>query len=55
MASMHTLKCAVLSQISQVLRERAIGMLTAGMSARAVATELNGHFSDIIFFTCRII
>ena len=37
-----TLKCAVLShntmpQMSQVLRERAIGMLTTGMSTRAVA------------------
>uniref|UniRef100_A0A9J7Y7G8 Insertion element IS150 protein InsJ-like helix-turn-helix domain-containing protein n=1 Tax=Cyprinus carpio carpio TaxID=630221 RepID=A0A9J7Y7G8_CYPCA len=31
----------------QVLRERAIGMLTAGMSARAVACELNVHFSTI--------
>ena len=42
----HSLKCAVLShntmpQMSQVLRERAIGMLTAGMSTRAVARELN--------------
>ncbi len=34
-------------QISQVLRERAIGMLTAGMSTRAVARELNVHFSTI--------
>ncbi len=47
-----TLKCAVLShstmpQVSQVLRERAIGMLTAGMSTRAVARELNVHFSTI--------
>uniref|UniRef100_A0A9J7X3P3 Transposase Tc1-like domain-containing protein n=1 Tax=Cyprinus carpio carpio TaxID=630221 RepID=A0A9J7X3P3_CYPCA len=32
-------------QMSQVLRERAIGMLTAGMSTRAVARELNVHFS----------
>ncbi len=32
-------------QISQVLRERAIGMLTAGMSTRAVACELNVNFS----------
>ncbi len=31
----------------QVLRERAIGMLTAGMSTRAVARELNVHFSTI--------
>ncbi len=34
-------------QMSQVLRERAIGMLTAGMSTRAVARELNIHFSTI--------
>ena len=32
---------------SQVLRERAIGMLTAGMSTRAVARELNVNFSTI--------
>ncbi len=34
-------------QMSQVLRERAIGMLTAGMSTRAVACELNVNFSTI--------
>ncbi len=34
-------------QMSQVLRERAIGMLTSGMSTRAVARELNVHFSTI--------
>ncbi len=34
-------------QLSQVLRELAIGMLTAGMSTRAVALELNVHFSTI--------
>ncbi len=34
-------------QMLQVLRERAIGMLTAGMSPRAVACELNVHFSTI--------
>ncbi len=34
-------------QMSQVLRERAIGMLTAGMSTRYVARELNVHFSTI--------
>ncbi len=33
--------------MSQVLRERAIGMLTAGMSTRAVARELNVHLSTI--------
>ncbi len=32
-------------QMSQVLRERAIGMLTAGMSTRTVARELNVYFS----------
>ncbi len=31
----------------QILRERAIGMLTAGMSTRAVALELNVHFFTI--------
>ncbi len=34
-------------QMSQILRERAIGMLTAGMSTRDVARELNVHFSTI--------
>ncbi len=34
-------------QMSQVLREHAIGMLTAGMSTRTVARELNVHFSTI--------
>ncbi len=34
-------------QMSQVLRERAIVMLTAGMSTRAVTRELNVHFSTI--------
>ncbi len=34
-------------QMSQVLRERAIGMLTAGMSTRAIARELNVNFSTI--------
>ncbi len=33
--------------MSQVLRERAIGMLTAGMSTKAVARELNVNFSTI--------
>ncbi len=36
-----------MSQMSQILKERAIGMLTAGMSTRAVARELNVHFSTI--------
>ncbi len=34
-------------QMLLVLRERAIGMLAAGMSPRAVACELNVHFSTI--------
>ncbi len=34
-------------QMLQVLRERAIGMLTAGMTTRDVASELNVHFSSI--------
>ncbi len=34
-------------QISQVLREHAIGMLTAGIYTRAVAHELNVHFCTI--------
>ncbi len=34
-------------QMSKVLREHAIDMLTAGMSTRAVARELNVHFSTI--------
>ncbi len=34
-------------QMSQVLRERAIGMLTARMTTRAVACELNFNFSTI--------
>ncbi len=34
-------------QMSQVLRERPIVMLTAGMSTRVVARELNVHFSTI--------
>ncbi len=34
-------------RMSQVLRERAIGMPTTGMSTRAVARELNVHFSTI--------
>uniref|UniRef100_A0AAY5KD86 Transposase Tc1-like domain-containing protein n=1 Tax=Esox lucius TaxID=8010 RepID=A0AAY5KD86_ESOLU len=34
-------------QMSQVLRECAIDMLTAGMSTRAVSHEFSGHFSTI--------
>ncbi len=36
-----------MSQMSHVLRERALGMLTAGMSTRAVARELNVHLYTI--------
>ncbi len=38
---------STMPQMSQVLRERAIGMLTAGMSTRAAARELNVNFSTI--------
>jgi hypothetical protein len=38
----------------QVLRERAIGTLTAGMSTRAVARELNVNFSTISHLQCHI-
>ena len=34
-------------QMPQALRERAIGMLTAGMSTRSVARAMNVHFSTI--------
>ncbi len=34
-------------QMSYVLREREIGMLTAGVCTRAVTHELNVHFSTI--------
>ncbi len=37
-------------QMSQVLWERAIGTLTAGMSTRAVARELNVNLSTISRF-----
>ncbi len=40
-------------QMSQDLRERAIGMLTARMSTRAVARELNVNFSTISYFQRR--
>ena len=39
-----------MTQMFQVLKERAIGMLTAGMSTRAVAKEFNVHCSTI----CRL-
>ncbi len=38
---------STMPQVSHILRERVIGMLTAGMSTRAVARELNVHFSTI--------
>ncbi len=40
-------RCPSCCAPSQVLRERVIGMLTAGMSTRAVARQLNVHFSTI--------
>ena len=47
-----TLKCAVLSHntmtpLSQVFRELAIDILTAGISTRVVARELNVDFTTI--------
>jgi hypothetical protein len=39
--------------MSQILVERAIGMLTAGMPTRGVARECNGHFSTISHLQCR--
>jgi hypothetical protein len=55
----NTLKCAVLShntmpQMSQVLMEPGIGMLTAGMSTRAVARQFSVHFSTIPMSFSRI-
>ncbi len=44
---MCSLSHSTMPQISQVLGERAIGMLTAGMSTRAVALKKNVHFSTI--------
>jgi hypothetical protein len=38
--------------MSQVLMERAIGKLTAGMSTRAVASEFNVHFYTISHLQC---
>uniref|UniRef100_A0A8C1VCJ7 Transposase Tc1-like domain-containing protein n=1 Tax=Cyprinus carpio TaxID=7962 RepID=A0A8C1VCJ7_CYPCA len=38
---------STMPQMLQVLRESAVGMLTAGMSTRAVARELNVRFSTI--------
>ncbi len=44
---MCILSHSTMPQMTQVLRERAIGMLTAGMSTGAVARVLNVHFSTI--------
>jgi transposase len=44
-----------MSKMSQVLRECEIGMLTAGMSNRAVARELNVNFSTINRLQCPFI
>ncbi len=41
LCTIHYLSHSTMPQMSQVLRERAIVMLTAGMSTRAVAHELN--------------
>ncbi len=46
-SKMCILSHSTMPQMSQVLRECAIGMLTAGMSTRAVDRELNVHFSTI--------
>jgi hypothetical protein len=42
-------------QMSQVSREHAIGMLTSGISIRAVAKELNVQFSTISHLQCHFI
>ena len=39
-------------RMSQILRECEIGMLSAGISTRAVARELNVYFSTISHFQC---
>jgi hypothetical protein len=48
----HSKICSFVTQHNatdapQILREFAIGMLTAGMSTRAVAREFNVNFSNI--------
>lgn len=45
--SSSVLSHSTMPQMSQVLRECAVDMLTAGMSTRAVARELNVHSSTI--------
>ena len=44
-----------MTQMSQVFRECSIGMLTAGISTRAVARELNVNFSTISRLQCQFI
>ena len=39
-------------QMPQVFMEYAVGMLIAGMSTRAVARQLNVHFSTINYVQC---
>ena len=51
-SKMCSLSHNTMPQMSQVLRERAIGMLTVGMSNWAVARELNVHFSTISCLHC---
>uniref|UniRef100_A0AAZ3NWE4 Tc1-like transposase DDE domain-containing protein n=1 Tax=Oncorhynchus tshawytscha TaxID=74940 RepID=A0AAZ3NWE4_ONCTS len=41
-----------MQQVAQVLRDRAIGMLTARMSTRDVTRELNVNFSTISHLQC---
>jgi len=52
---MAALKCAVLptpTSMLLVLRERAIGILTAGMSTRAVARKCNVYFTAMSRLQC---
>ena len=50
----HSKMCSCVTQRNWCLklRERAIGMLAAGMSTRVVARELNVHFSTISHLHC---
>ena len=45
----HSKMCSFVTmpQMSEVSRERAIGMLTAGMSTRTVVRQLNVNFATI--------
>ena len=38
-----------MSQMSQILKERAIGLLTTGISTRAVVREFNVNFSTHVY------